>query len=84
MTLHIFQSTDSLQRAVACLQAGDEIVLVGEGTYLAMSDTPLPLNAYLLTDDANLRGLKATDQFSHIDVAGFVALTAKHPHTLSW
>ncbi|GAB3380650.1 hypothetical protein NCG89_00655 [Spongiibacter taiwanensis] len=84
MTLHIFQSIDSLQRAGACLQSEDEIVLVGDGTYLALPDTPLRLKAYVLTDDASLRGLTATNHFTPIDMAGFVALTAKHPHTLSW
>lgn len=83
MTLHVLSTTDSLQRAAAALQEGDDILLVADATYLCLTST-LPPGTCLLQEDAALRGINPAANLVQVTMTEFVQLSAKHRHCLSW
>lgn len=89
-TLHIVHRLEGgrLPAALArCVNAGDALLLTGDGVYAALlPGADLPASAHALADDVRARGLlpQWPASVTLTDHAGFVDLVAQHGKSLSW
>jgi tRNA 2-thiouridine synthesizing protein B len=97
MTLHIINKTDTTlwQTCLQSLQAGDALLLIEDGVYLAMANNAalqvlnkhqISLTCYVLAEDLALRGISAriTPVFSSIPYQAFVELCLQHNRVVNW
>lgn len=85
MTLHILSHRRSLKQAGCAVSSGDEVLLLADAVYLTLAASwPSGCEIYALQEDASLRGVALTDRVTGVDMAGFVELTLRHQHCLSW
>ena len=85
MTLHILSSLESLSHCLPALHTGDDLLLTLDAVYLSLQSASLPCKPHVLRDDLAARGLidHATDLVV-VGMDGFVELTTRHQHCLSW
>lgn len=93
MILHILSASpfqhDALTRCLAVAQAGDSLLLTGDGV-LALSNrerffgADFFLPCFVLEPDRLARGMPATAQVTDVDHDGFVTLVARHDKSVSW
>lgn len=100
MTLHTYNKSLSvgetaLQNCLRMLAAGDGLLLLEDGVYLApqmhagmrlRALIPSGVTLYALAPDLAARGISAKipADFSGIDYAGFVQLCLTHPRVVNW
>ncbi|MFB9884902.1 sulfurtransferase complex subunit TusB [Balneatrix alpica] len=77
-----------LQAILHRCQAGDALVFLQDGSYV-LQQHPLPTDAtgislYVLSEDAQARGLNVQPPFQALDYDGLVDLTAAHSQSLTW
>ena len=100
MTLHTYNKSLNagearLHNCLRMLSAGDSLLLLEDGVYLALqlqagmklrSLIPDGVALYALAPDCAARGIsvKIPADFSGIDYAGFVQLCLEHPRVVNW
>jgi tRNA 2-thiouridine synthesizing protein B len=98
MTLHILNKNDSTlwQTCLQSLQAGDALLLIEDGVYLAMlnsaalqvlnSQAKALSSLHVLAEDLALRGISAriAPVFSCIPYQAFVELCLQHNRVVNW
>lgn len=95
MVLHTLNATPASNSYLDCLRlasAADTILLLGNGVYAALANSPAaaqlaahPARVVLLADDAAAAGSAIDrDSFELIDMDGFVALSEHYPRQLAW
>tara|TARA_R110002049_G_scaffold83933_12_gene213632 strand:- start:7443 stop:7733 length:291 start_codon:yes stop_codon:yes gene_type:complete len=95
MILHTLGATPSSTAFRDCLkvlQAGDALVLLGDGVYAALEGSAAcrelcaaQAEVYLLESDARLAGIASTaDTIGWLDMDGLVALTERFERQLAW
>lgn len=89
-------ATQALQSALAHCKDGDAILMIEDGVYGALTGTNLAdaikakagsVKLYMLSGDANARGLEAGKLLSEVTGVGydgFVDLVAEHDRTQAW
>lgn len=91
-TLNAAPSSAAFRDCLKVLQAGDALVLMGDGVYAALAGTEAcsALQAqgaelFILRADASLAGVtQPAPGISSIDIEGLVALTERYPRQLAW
>ena len=95
MTLHTLNASPASAAFANCLQLiapGDAILLIGDGVYGALRDTPAAAQLeacgaelYVLCPDAAAAGvLERIGSTDTVDMDGFVQLTERFPRQLAW
>ena len=92
MILHTLASPHLTEDCLSSAQAGDTVLLIGDGVYgaIAASEAGKALKAcearvLVLASDALAAGLEQDAlAFPATDMAGFVALTEYYPRQLAW
>jgi len=97
MTLHIINKSPydsaSVRECLAILDQSDTVVLIENGVYAALNNSPTQLllvnkchRIFAIEDDVQARGLstKISDDFQRIDYLGFVELCAENSPIQSW
>jgi tRNA 2-thiouridine synthesizing protein B len=81
---------DALNRCIELAQQDDEILLLENGVYCAQHPkgiqqlTNANVQTYVLSSDAQSRGIAIAAPFTAIDQTTFVQLTVKHQKSISW
>ena len=91
-TLNASPASAALRDCLAVVQAGDALLLLGDGVYAAMAgtDTSARLNAsgaevYVLEPDAMAAGiLDRIAAANVVDMNGFVELSERFPRQQAW
>lgn len=91
-TLNAAPSSAAFKDCLKVMQAGDALVLMGDGVYAAIEGTGAcgelqakGADLFLLSADALVAGLSnRAPGFTPIDVDGLVALTERFPRQLAW
>ncbi|MDO6563090.1 sulfurtransferase complex subunit TusB [Amphritea sp. 1_MG-2023] len=95
-TLHVINKTPSessaLRDSLIAMSDGDALLLIENGVYATLpaysehfSRLTANVQCYLLTDDAQARGLNDLNQdFCGIDYDGFVELSCRYSKVVSW
>ena len=95
MILHTLNASPSSSAFDDCLQvvhAGDAVVLMGDGVYVALAGTKAwcemhasGAEVYLMRADALAAGVtEFAGGAKFIDMEGFVALTERYPRQQAW
>ncbi|WP_020408889.1 sulfurtransferase complex subunit TusB [Hahella ganghwensis] len=99
MTLHIFNQgthqTELLNKCLESLTPGDTLLFIEDGVIWTTSSPFDRLNKrlkvtgidiYTLSEDISARGLESlrAETVQMVDYPGFVSLTEKHNHSISW
>ncbi|CAA0119640.1 Protein TusB [Halioglobus japonicus] len=95
MVLHTLSAAPSgaaFNDCLKVLQAGDTLVLFGDGVYAALEGTAAcdklratQAELFVLESDARLAGIaKTAANISWLDMDGLVALTERFPRQLAW
>lgn len=95
MTLHILTTaptSDAARQVEQALNAGDTLLLIEAAVTAALNPqlscwTQTAYTVQLLEEDLAARGLASiaqTHQLATVDMAGFVALTEQHEHSVTW
>lgn len=74
---------DALQALQQQLQTGDDVVCLNDGVYCLSSLTASVHNIHALTAHAQLRGVVVAEKINSIDMADLVALSVKHPTSVT-
>ena len=84
MVLHMLYGTEELSECIALLTSADSVVVMEPATVIIDSKalSTLPCPAFALDTAA----LKSTDddKLPLIDIAKWVELTTRHPHSMTW
>jgi sulfur relay protein TusB/DsrH len=90
-TLHIVPTSPTatrLEELWALLAPGDAVLFIEDGTYFAQQPEALASLAeqrlHFLEEDATARGVSPGPALALVDYAGFVALSADYPRSVSW
>lgn len=83
MTLHMLFGSAQLENCLALLKADDTLVVMDRDALESLSADTLtpPCNVVLLQDAT---GPDANEVFALIDIAGWLELVCRHPHSMSW
>ena len=91
-TLNAAPSSSAFDDCLGVVRAGDAVVLMGDGVYVALAGTKAwgeiqatGVEVYLLDSDALAAGVTAlAGAAEFIDMDGFVALTERYPRHQAW
>jgi|TARA_B110000503_G_scaffold32105_1_gene52106 tRNA 2-thiouridine synthesizing protein B len=91
-TLNAAPSSAAFKDCLKVVQAGDAIVLMGDGVYVALAGTEAcsalqtkGAELFILSTHALLAGVTHPAQgISSIDIEGLVVLTERYPRQLAW
>ena len=83
MTLHMLFGSAQLENCLALLKADDTLVVMDRDALESLSaDTSAPPCNVVMLQDAT--GPDANEGFALIDIAGWLELVCRHPHSMSW
>jgi tRNA 2-thiouridine synthesizing protein B len=91
-TLNAAPSSAAFRDCLKVVQAGDALVLLGDGVYAALEGSAacselcaVQAELYMLDSDARLAGVASTaDTIRWLDMDGLVALTERFERQLAW
>jgi tRNA 2-thiouridine synthesizing protein B len=91
-TLNASPASAVFSDCVRVVAAGDAVILLGDGVYVAMHGTrgiaellATEAELYLLSPDAQAAGvINPAEGITSIDMFGFVTLTERFPRHMAW
>lgn len=89
--LHIIKTCQALQEAMPYLTCDDAILLLEDAVYAANEKhqyfpTACHAELFVLEEDTQARAITAliSERIARVDYCGFVDLTARHSHSITW
>ena len=80
--IHLIFSNSGWKKCKSYISTGDEIVFLEDGCYVAH---PIDqVNSYMLTDHANERSVRDTEEMTKCDMSHLVQLLTQHEKSISW
>ncbi len=86
MALHIIRSQSAFLHAQQAIDAGDSLLLIEAGVYLATQNVSFPCKSFTLQEDLIARALDKNSS-THVettDYMGFVALSEQNQRIITW
>lgn len=86
-SLHTLSNSSRLEHCLRVLNAKDELLLLDDGIYLAVSNPGiLPPGTFGMRADAELRGLRSRipSALALIEFTDFVQMCIKHDRVINW
>ena len=83
MTLHMIFGSAQLENCLALLKADDTLMVMDRSALESLNVATMapPCDVVLLEDP---RGPDVNKGFALIDIAGWLELVCRHPHSMSW
>lgn len=86
-SLHTLSNPSRIEHCLLALNAKDELLLLDDGIYLAISNKDLlPPYTFGIRADAELRGLtsRIPNSLTLIEFSDFVQMCTKHDRVVNW